>query len=64
MPKLVIRPLTTGLYSIGKRGFWVNQEYPKTRFFFLNGKNHPKRKNSKKSRDMTKLAIRPLTSSL
>ena len=33
MPKLAIRPLTRGLLSIGKRGFRVDQEYPKTRFF-------------------------------
>ena len=29
-----------------------------------NGKNHPKRKNSKTSRDMPQLAIRPLTRGL
>ena len=33
MPKLAISPLTRGLLSIGKCGFWVDQEYPKTRFF-------------------------------
>ena len=32
--------------------------------FFLNGKNHPKHKNSKTSRDMPKLAIRPSTRGL
>ena len=30
MPKLAIRPLTRGLSSIGKRGFRVDQEYPKS----------------------------------
>ena len=34
MPKLAIRPLTRGFQSIGKRGFRVDQEYPKTLFFF------------------------------
>ena len=38
MSKLAIRPSTRGLQSIGKRGFWVDQEYPKTRFFLKNGK--------------------------
>ena len=33
MPKLGIRPSTRGLSSIGKRGFRVEQEYPKTIFF-------------------------------
>ena len=37
---------------------------PKTRFFLKNGKNHPKRKNSKTSRDMPKLALHPLTRGL
>jgi hypothetical protein len=30
---------------------------PRNPFFLKNGKNHPKRKNSKTSRDMPKLAI-------
>jgi hypothetical protein len=35
----------------------VDQEYPKTEFFEKRKeKNHPKRKNSKTSRDMPKLA--------
>ena len=33
-------------------------------FFLKNGKNHPKRKNSKMSRNIPKLAIRPLTRGL
>ena len=33
----------------------------KNPIFLKNGKNHPKRKNSKTSRDMPKLAIRPST---
>ena len=32
--------------------------------FFFNGKNHRKRKNSKTSRNMPKLAIRPTTRGL
>ena len=32
--------------------------------FFEKGKNHPKRKNSETSRNMPKLAIRPLTRGL
>ena len=64
MPKLAIRSLTRGLYSIGKGGFWVDQEYPKTLIFLKKGKNHPKRKNSKTSREMQKLAIHPLTRGL
>ena len=32
--------------------------------FFLNGKNHQKRKNSEMSRNMTKLVIRPSTRGL
>ena len=37
---------------------------PKNHFFLKNGKNHSKRKNSKMSRDMPKLAIYPLTRGL
>ena len=37
---------------------------PKNPIFLKNGKNHPKRKNSKTSRDMPKLAIRPSTRGL
>ena len=37
---------------------------PKNQIFLENGKNHPKRKNSIMSRDMPKLAIRPLTRGL
>ena len=37
---------------------------PKNPIFFKNGKNHPKRKNSKTSTDMSKLAIRPSTRGL
>ena len=37
---------------------------PKNPIFLKNGKNHPKRKNSKTSRDMPKLAIHPLTRGL
>ena len=33
---------------------------PKNQMFLKNGKNHPKRKNSKTSRDMPKLVIHPL----
>ena len=33
MPKLVICPSTRGLQSIRKRGFQVDQEYPKPVFF-------------------------------
>ena len=36
-------------------------EIPKNPIFLKNGKNHPKRKNSKTSRDMPKLAIYPST---
>ena len=36
----------------------------KNPIFFLNGKNHPKRKNSKTSRNMPKLAIHPSTRGL
>ena len=32
----------------------VDQEYPKPQFVLKNGKNHPKRKNSKTSRNMPK----------
>ena len=39
----------------------VDQEYPKSQFFFEKRKNHPKPKNPKTSRDMPKLAIYPLT---
>ena len=61
MPNLAISPLTRGLESIGKRGFRVDQEYLKIRLF-ENGKNHPKqKKNSKTSRNMSKLEIHPLT---
>ena len=42
----------------------MNQEYPKNPIFFKNGKNHPKCKNSKTSRDMPKLARRPYQRSL
>ena len=38
-------------------GGWI----PKKSFFLKNGKNHSKRKNSKTSRDMPKLAICTLT---
>ena len=37
---------------------------PKNPIFLKNGKNHPKRKNSKTSRDMPKLAIRLSTRGL
>ena len=37
---------------------------PQNQIFLKNGKNHPKRKNSKTSRDTPKLAIRPLTRGL
>ena len=37
---------------------------PKNPIFLKSRKNHPKRKNSKTSRDMLKLAIRPLTRGL
>ena len=37
---------------------------PKNPNFLKNGKNHPKRKNSKTSRDMSKLAIYPSTRGL
>ena len=37
---------------------------PKNPIFLRNGKNHPKRKNSKTSKDMPKLAIRSLTRGL
>ena len=37
---------------------------PKNPIFLKNGKNHPKRKNSKTSRDMPILAIYPLTRGL
>ena len=37
----------------------VDLEYPQTRFYLKKGKNHPKRENSKMSRNMPKLAIRP-----
>ena len=33
---------------------------PKNQIFLKNRKNHPKRKNSKTSRNMPKLVIRPL----
>ena len=39
-------------------GGWTKNT-PKPDFFLKNGKNHPKRKNSKMSRNMPKLAIRP-----
>ena len=34
---------------------------PKNPNLFKNGKNHPKRKNSKMSKNFPKLEIRPLT---
>ena len=37
---------------------------PKNPIFLINRKNHPKRRNSKTSRDMPKLAIRPMTRGL
>ena len=37
---------------------------PENPIFLKNGKNHPKRKNSKTSRDMAKLAICPSTRGL
>ena len=37
-------------------GGWTKNTQ-KLDFFFTNGKNHPKRKNSKTSRDMPKLVI-------
>ena len=37
---------------------------PKNPIFLKNAKNHPKRKNTKKSRDMPKLEIHPLTRGL
>ena len=37
---------------------------PQNPIFLKNGKNHPKRKNSKMSRNMPKLAIHPLTRGL
>ena len=40
------------------------QNKTKCFYFFFKGKNHPKPKNSKMSRDMPKLAIRPLTRGL
>ena len=43
-------------------GWTKNTQKPD--FFFLNGKNHPKCENSKMSRDMLKLAIRPSTRGL
>jgi hypothetical protein len=42
-------------------GWTKNTQNPKK---IKNGKNNPKRKNSKTSRDMPKLAIHPLTSGL
>ena len=50
MPKLAIRPLIRGPW--GKRGFRVDQEYPKTRIVRKTEKNHSKCKNSKTSRNM------------
>ena len=43
------------------RGFWMNQEYPKTQIVWNKEKNPPKLQNSKMPRNMPKLAIRPLT---
>ena len=42
-------------------GWTKNTQKPS---FFKSGKNHPKLKNSKMSRNMPKLAIRPLTRGL
>ena len=42
-------------------GWTKNTQKPK---FFFNGKNNPKRKNSKTSRDMPKFAIYPSTRGL
>ena len=43
---------------------WWTKITPKPNLFFFNGKNQQKHKNSKTSRNMTKLAIRPLTKGL
>ena len=42
MPKLAMHPLTRGLYSIGKRGFRVYQEYPKTQIVWKTEKKSSK----------------------
>ena len=64
MPKLAIHPLTRGLLSIGKCGFLVDQEYPQKPIFLKTLKIIQNAKNQKTSRDMPKLAIRPLTRGL
>ena len=61
MPKLATRPSIRGLYAIRKRGFRVDQEYPKTQIVLKTEKNHPKLKTS---RNMPKFAIHPLTRGL
>ena len=63
MPKLANTPFDQR--SLIHREAWsppcfVGQRIPKN-LFFLNGKKYPKRKNSKTSRNMPELAIRPLT---
>ena len=52
--------------SLIHREVWFlgGPKLPKNQIFLKNGKNHPKRKNSKASRDMPKLAIRPSTRGL
>ena len=44
--------------------YWGGPRIPKNPIFFLNRKNHPKRNNSKTSRDMPKLALRSSTRGL
>ena len=43
---------------------FVGQRIPQNPIFLKNGKNHLKHKNTKMSRNMPKLAIRPLTRGL
>ena len=55
--------LTDADSSTDAIGGWTKNT-PKPWIFLKNGKNHPKRKNSKTSRNMSKLAIRPSTRGL
>ena len=63
MPKLAIRhsPEVSNPWESMVSGLTKNTQKPD---FLKNGKNYPKRKHSKKSRDMPKFAIGPLTRGL
>ena len=64
MPKLSDTPFDQRYLIYWEAWFPGGPKIPKTPIFLKNGKNHPKRKNLKTSRDMPKLAIRPSTRGL